>query len=675
MINTLLAPGIALIDRLRYPAKFLLILFIMLVPLITVGYLLISEIEKKTAALEAEHTGISYFAGIRPLIQHIPQHRGMSGAFLNGAEAFREKMLAKQSAIDEMFAGLARVDTELGKELETGNEVSRLRSQWQKLKGEVFGMTPKQSFNAHTALIAGIIDLGHHVADTSGLILDPALDSYYLIDLIVIQMPILTEGMGQSRALGSGVAARGEMDNNSWAQLAIRMDRIRAAEKAMNGHNAVVFKENPALRQVLESKGREAAAAVAAFADLITSKMLEAETITITSDEIFASSTKAINGVFDYYDAIVPALDQLFLQRIDDGKRTEWISIVSFVAVLLIMVYLFAAFYRAVLNSINAIAESSQRLADGDLTATVQLSARDEMSAVAESFNSMSDSFRKMVSQVLTSSAQVATAAEELSAITQSTTEGISRQQLETDQVATAINEMSATVQEVAGSAQGASQASHEASAEAHGGERVVNNTIEQINALAEGIRSSAVSIRQLEQDSESIGTVVDVIRGIADQTNLLALNAAIEAARAGEQGRGFAVVADEVRNLASKTQSSTQEIQGMIEKLQGAARIAAEEMNRSSEQAELGVTAAAEAGASLQRITAAVNTISDMNTQIASAAEEQSAVAEEINRSIVNISQISDENTNGAGQTSSASQELANLANALQQMMTRFKV
>ncbi len=325
--------------------------------------------------------------------------------------------------------------------------------------------------------------------------------------------------------------------------------------------------------------------------------------------------------------------------------------------------------------AINAIAESSQRLADGDLTATVQLSARDEMSAVAESFNSMSDSFRKMVSQVLTSSAQVATAAEELSAITQSTTEGISRQQLETDQVATAINEMSATVQEVAGSAQGASQASHEASAEAHGGERVVNNTIEQINALAEGIRSSAVSIRQLEQDSESIGTVVDVIRGIADQTNLLALNAAIEAARAGEQGRGFAVVADEVRNLASKTQSSTQEIQGMIEKLQGAARIAAEEMNRSSEQAELGVTAAAEAGASLQRITAAVNTISDMNTQIASAAEEQSAVAEEINSSIVNISQISDENTNGAGQTSSASQELANLANALQQMMTRFKV
>ncbi|MCW8918502.1 MAG: methyl-accepting chemotaxis protein [Gammaproteobacteria bacterium] len=674
-MDTILAPGVALIDRLRYPLKFFMIFVVMLIPMVFMGYLLISEIEGKNTALEAERVGIRYFSGLRPLLQHLPEHRGMAGAFLGGDAAFRQKMLDKQGAVDDMLDKLGSVDRELGEALETAGRVSKLRGEWETLKGGVFGMTPKQSFVAHVDLIAGVIDLGHHVANTSGLILDPFLDSYYMMDLVVMQMPILTEGMGQSRALGSVAAATGAISTDNWAQLAIRLDRIRMAQKAMNGHMEVIFTENPALRPALQNSGRDASAAVATFADLISSRLLEAKAITITTDEIFASSTKAINGVFAFYDAIMPQLDRLFMQRIEAGKKTELLSLLALLGVMLLIIYIFAAFYRAVVNSISAVARSSQQLADGDLTATVTLSARDEMSAIAVSFNNMSASFRNLVGQVLDSSGHVATAAEELSTITLETNNGIARQQLETDQVATAINEMSATVQEVAASTQSASVASHEAINEARGGERVVGHTIKQINVLAEGLNRSAQTIRALEADSESIGTVVDVIRGIAEQTNLLALNAAIEAARAGEQGRGFAVVADEVRNLASKTQASTQEIQVMIEKLQGAARRAAEEMNKSSEQTNQSVEAAAEAGASLQKITAAVNTINDMNTHIASAAEEQSAVAEEINRSIVNISQISEQNATGASQTSSASHELAELANSLQQTMSRFKV
>jgi methyl-accepting chemotaxis protein len=674
-MDTILAPGVALLNRLRYPYKFLLVTVFMLIPMAVMGYLLIDEVSEKVDSLQAERIGLEYLTGIRPLIQHIPQHRGMSGAFLSGDSSFRSKMLDKQAAIDGMFGKLAEVDERLGEQLETGGRVGELRGEWQELKRTVFGMTPKQSLLAQSTLVAHIIELGHHVADTSGLILDPQLDSYYLMDLLVMQMPNLTEAMGQSRAIGSGVAAKGTISNQDWAQLAIRLDRIQVAAKSMQSNLEVIGRENPAIKQALAAKGSEATQSVDAFARLINDELLEAEAITIGAAEIFSSSTRAINGVFELYDAIVPQLDSLFADRIRDGEATRFTSIAMVVGVVLAITYLFFALYRAVLNSINRIAEATQRLADGDLTTEVQIDSRDELMSIADSFNNMSASFRSLVSQVVSSTGQVASAAEELSAITEETSSGINRQQHETDQVATAINEMSATVQEVAGNATSASEATQAAESEAASGKQVVDNTVQGINRLADEVARASEVIERVERDSEEIGTVLDVIRGIAEQTNLLALNAAIEAARAGEQGRGFAVVADEVRTLASRTQSSTEEIQGMIERLQGGARSAVEAMQQSREQASHGVETAAEAGSSLEKITRAVSTIAEMNTQIASAAEEQSAVAEEINRNIASISQISESNSEGAGQTATASAQLASLATELQQVVARFRL
>lgn len=217
------------------------------------------------------------------------------------------------------------------------------------------------------------------------------------------------------------------------------------------------------------------------------------------------------------------------------------------------------------------------------------------------------------------------------------------KQKEEVDKVATAMNEMSATVHEVARNATEAAEAAQQADAETRTGKSVVSQAIEAIDLLASEVESAAQVIHKLEQDSDEIGAVLDVIRGIAEQTNLLALNAAIEAARAGEQGRGFAVVADEVRTLAQRTQQSTQEIQNMIERLQSGSQDAVKAMEQGKNRAQAGVTQAAEAGTSLETIAAAVSTISDMNTQIATAAEEQSVVAEEINLNINSISDMSD--------------------------------
>jgi methyl-accepting chemotaxis protein len=274
----------------------------------------------------------------------------------------------------------------------------------------------------------------------------------------------------------------------------------------------------------------------------------------------------------------------------------------------------------------------------------------------------------------MASSAQLAAAAEEMSAVTMQTSHGIQEQQSQTDQLATAMNEMAATVQEVARHALDAAGAASKANDESAKGRQVVNDAVNTIDALSEAIARAAEAIQRVEADSDRIGTVLDVIRGIADQTNLLALNAAIEAARAGEQGRGFAVVADEVRTLAGRTQDSTQEIQAMIESLQTGSKEAVNLMEQSREQAQSGVEQTAKAGDALSAIADEVGRINDMNTQIASAAEEQSAVAEEINLNVVTINQVGDESAQGAEQTARASEDLASLATELQQMVGKFK-
>ncbi|WP_433771736.1 methyl-accepting chemotaxis protein [Pseudomonas putida] len=280
-----------------------------------------------------------------------------------------------------------------------------------------------------------------------------------------------------------------------------------------------------------------------------------------------------------------------------------------------------------------------------------------------------------MITQVVTSVQSVSDSSEHTADIAIRTNTGVHKQMAEIDQVATAVQEMTATAQDVARNATQAAQAASHADQAASQGKQIVHETSNSIGALAVEIGRAVGVVQTLAKDSENINAILTAIRGIAEQTNLLALNAAIEAARAGEQGRGFAVVADEVRNLAQKTQGATEEIQTMIQQLQQGTRDVVRVMEDSQHRTDESVQHAAKAAEALETITQAVSVINDMNTQIASAAEEQSAVADDINRNVINIGQVANEVAGGADESSAASADLTKLAEQQRRLINQFKV
>jgi methyl-accepting chemotaxis protein len=390
----------------------------------------------------------------------------------------------------------------------------------------------------------------------------------------------------------------------------------------------------------------------------------------------FDAAAEAIAGAMDQLLEHALSHEAAMLARQADAshaatRNSLWLALVIAVVMLGGLYLLIRA-----LQPLGGLTRAALDIAANDLSGQIpQRSVQDEVGQLATAIATMQDNLVERVREIATATHTVHDAVEAMTMAAGHTSGSVSRQRSEIEQVSTAVHEMTTTVHDVARNTAAAADAADHANREVDSGNQVVKQTIASIGKLAGEVRKGGEVIGRLSNDSKNIGRVLDVIRGIAEQTNLLALNAAIEAARAGEQGRGFAVVADEVRTLAQRTQQSTQEIQNMIEHLQKGAMEAVQVMEEGRSQAEASVEQAGQAGRSLDSIRNAVSTIHDMATQIASATEEQSAVAEEINRNIINISDGVELAAEGIEQTTGASEQLARLADDLQTVVTRFKL
>ncbi len=380
--------------------------------------------------------------------------------------------------------------------------------------------------------------------------------------------------------------------------------------------------------------------------------------------------------------AILALLAKLQASTVEAGERAETVeqkAKVFMTALAALAVVLGALLSLGICRHIAArlknMVSSVQTISSGDLRQMIEVSGGDEISQLQSSMAEMQSRLRQMITKINDFTQQIASAAGEMLSATTQTNTNIARQQSETEQVSTAMHELAATASEVAKSVSTTSAASFEANEETVQGNKVVSTAVTGIEKLASEIEGGAEVIAQVERDSENINKVLDVIKAIAEQTNLLALNAAIEAARAGEQGRGFAVVADEVRTLAGRTQESTAEINELIDKLQSGSRNAVAVMSQSRALARDVVDQASGAGASLSTIAASVSRIDGMSTQIATAAEEQRAVAEDMSSNIVRISEMAKENAAGAEQTAGASRNVATISSDLKALVAHFQV
>ncbi|MEE4306355.1 methyl-accepting chemotaxis protein [Pseudomonas alliivorans] len=672
----ILSPGVYLTNRLRFPAKFTVLAIIIVIPLLVLGMRVFNSLNASIATVAQERMGQEYLHVVTPVLRLSMLQRALTNRMLTGDAAAAQDIVANRSQLETAFANLAEIDARQGRILETENRVQRLRDGARTLMDSAKpGASPDEMFTQWNEQLTQTLNFIYYLSATSGLVLDEDYASLFLIDLSTIRMPRQINVAGQIRGIAAGLSSgqnltptmRGSLDSLFKQEAQTRLELEQSIR--------LLKRRDTELSERVNTPVVAAIAAMDSFRDDLKAYVGGTNVSVQQGQALSARGNVVVAAFYKAQDEIQTSLQGELNARYDELLLQRETVIGMCVIMGLLLLYAFCSIYKALRLAIDGLLEVTRRLADGDLSARVNVTSQDEVADIGTGLNLMAEAFSGSISHMDRTSYELSEVAARLGNSISLAKESMNAQQAETEQVATAINEMTASVADVAQNTEGAAQAADEANTASRTGLRVMHQAHSTIQALAEEVELSAQKVQALALHSQSIGGVIQVISTIADQTNLLALNAAIEAARAGEQGRGFAVVADEVRTLASRTQSSTEEIRNIIQQLQGATDAAVQQMQAGQQKAQACISAAGEASGSLSSISQGVERIVEMNTQIASAAVQQHAVSEDINRNVMGIRSSSGTLMQGIENNATTASELGRVASEMRSVVSRFKL
>ena len=671
----ILAPAVYLTNRLRFPAKFALLAIIVLIPLALLGSRILGQINQSIESVRLEQLGQRYLLEVTPVLRFSMIQRALTNRLLSGDDSAQNDLAANQAKLDSAFTTLAAINSQYSATLETTDRVQRLRNGAQQLIDQIKpGFNQAKAFDEWNNQLTATLDFVYFVSATSGMVLDEDYATLFMIDQSTIRLPRQINIVGQLRGVTSGLRNGHTITDTALTSAQALFKQETQIRQDLQQSLKLLRRKEPDLTDRIEPPILSAIASLDSFRKDLQSTMDTSNAVVNNVDVLIAKANATVADFFKAQDQLQDALHNELASRMQQMVSERTLILGAFAVLGCLLVYIFCGIYSAMRRAIADVLVATRALAKGDLGARVPVRSKDELADIGNGLNLMAQAFSDSLAQVGRSSESVSQASKRMETSIQRAKQSMNAQQAETEQVATAINEMTASVADVAQNTEGAARAAEQAQHASSTGLNVMQSTRSTIEALASEVELSAQKVTALAVHSQEIGGVIEVIRNIADQTNLLALNAAIEAARAGEQGRGFAVVADEVRTLASRTQSSTEEIRRIIQELQQATAAAVEQMKAGQERAQDCIVSADKAATSLTDINREVEQIVGMNTQIASAAVQQHAVSEDINRNVIEIRNGSTTLMEGVEDNEVTADELSLLAGELSTVVGRFK-
>ena len=669
-MKSIFSPAVYVADRLGLKHKFLMVVVISLIPISVLGFLVFDELRKDQAFYIQELGGGERLIISKSLLLNIAAVRGLVHRDLNGEQGtLRSEIKEREIKIDQLFSALSQLEQEYVDEHMGIARLDKVIDAWNRVKPSV---ETGRAFEAYTGIISLLLEYLNHVGHASHLFQDEDYDTAYLADATLRRLPYLIEDIGQLRGLGSGVLANPRGLSETKEKLIVLSDRVMFQLRALEIEMAHVLERVTSLENSFESVDSQTHQLVSLVQTTFLDDSVRADT---TSQEYFDFSSKVIAENSQFFDLIIPIMQMSIQQRLDRASFLVNLSLVTILLAVGLLTYLLVGVYLSISSNIHQMLENAELMASGDLTREFDVSGTDEMARATEAMNNISTGVSETIGTVIRTSKLFATVASRMTESSRLTENSVSSQLQDSTATSHSISELSSKIKDVSLHLADAAEAARKAEVATYNGREVVNGVVTSIDEFSKMLSSVSGTIYDLNEKNHQITGILNTIREIADQTNLLALNAAIEAARAGEQGRGFAVVADEVRNLAQSTHNATVDIQNMIEALKAESNQAVQVMQSSEEQLQQTVEQTKSVDSVFEEITSLVESMSEMNQHIAQVSEEQSNTAHILDNSVVNMTSAVQQASSVAKSTVEDSAILQALAAETEAMINRFVV